>query len=71
MRGMDEKLIDATFVVQAAHGVGLELAPEHVPGVVTYFKMINAMATAVNGLPLDEESEHAAVFTPCSAPARD
>jgi len=68
---MDEKLIDAAFVVTAAHGIGLELALEHVPGVVTYFKMINGMATAVNGLALDEESEHAAVFTPCSAPAQD
>lgn len=68
---MDDRLIDSAFVIQAARGVGLELASDHVPGVVTYFKMINGMAAAVNELPLDEECEHAAVFTPCSAPAPD
>jgi Protein of unknown function (DUF4089) len=61
-------LIDEAYVRQAAHGVGLELAPEHVAGVVTYFKMIAGMAAIVNEFSLDEKSEHAAIFTPCSAP---
>ena len=68
---MDDQLIDDAYVVQAARGVGLELAPEHVQGVVMYFKMISGMAAAVNGMSLDEDSEPAAVFTPCSAPTLD
>jgi len=66
---MDPNRIDAEFVAHAALGVGLELAPEHVPGVVRYYRMIVGMAEAVNGFPLDDTIESAAIFTPCSAPA--
>ncbi len=68
---MDPKLIDDKVVVNAARGIGLELAPEHVPGVVTYFRMIAGMAEIVNAFPLDDAAEHAAVFTPCPAPTRE
>jgi hypothetical protein len=68
---VDINLIDDSYVRQAARGGGLELAPEHVAGVVMYFKMIAGMAAAVNEFPLDAETEHAAIFTPCSAPAPD
>ena len=68
---MASELIDAAFVTQAARGIGLELAPGHVAGVVTYYRMIAGMADAVNGLPLDDAAEHAAIFTPCSPPTQD
>ena len=68
---VDINLIDESYVTQAARGVGLELAPEHIPGVVMYFKMIAGMASAVNHFPLDEESAGAAIFIPCSAPTPD
>ena len=69
--GMDINLIDDSYVRQAAHGAGLELAPAHMPGVVKYFRMIAGMAAAVNDFPLDESCEIAAIFTPCPAPAPD
>lgn len=65
---MDIKQIDESYVRQAADGVGLELAPEHVAGVVMYFKMIAGLAATVNEFPLDVETENAAIFTPCSPP---
>jgi hypothetical protein len=66
---MDPNRIDAEFVAHAALGVGLAIAPEHAPGVVSYFKMIAGMAELVNAYPLDDTAEHAAIFTPCSTPA--
>jgi hypothetical protein len=63
--------IDEEFVKRAARGVGLELAPSHVPGVVRYLKMIAGMAESITAFPLDEEAEPAPMFTPCSAPTRD
>ena len=68
---MDPKLIDADYVVRAARAVGLELAPDHVPGVARYFRMIAGMADLVNEFPLDASDEHAAIFTPCSPPKPD
>jgi hypothetical protein len=68
---MDNDLIDDAFVRWAARTIDLELAPKHVPGVVRYYKMIAGMAAAVNEFPLDDEAEHAAVFTPCLAPTPD
>jgi hypothetical protein len=68
---LDPKLIDDEHVARAAHGIGLELAASHIPGVVRYFKMIAGMADSVAGLPLDDTTEPAAVFTPCSAPTQD
>ncbi len=65
---MDPQLIDAAYVRQSAQAAGLELRPEHVPGVVTYFRMICTLAAAVNDFPLDAETESAAVFTPCPPP---
>ena len=65
---MDISSVDDSHVRQAARGVGLDLAPEQVAGVVMYFKMIAGMAAAVNEFPLEAEAEHAAVFTPCSKP---
>ncbi len=66
---MDAELIDDAAVVQAAATVGLELAPEHIAGTVRNFKLIAGMADVVNDFPLAPEAEHAAIFTPCSAPA--
>jgi hypothetical protein len=63
--------IDEAYVRHAAAGIDLELAPAHIPGVVVYCKMIAGMAALVNEFPLDEEMEHAAIFTPCSVPTRD
>jgi hypothetical protein len=68
---MDPNLIDDEYVTRAARGVGLELVPAHVPGVVRYFKMIAGMAESVNAFPLDETTEPAAIFTPCPPPTRD
>jgi hypothetical protein len=68
---VDPNRIDAEYVVHAALGVGLELAPAHVPGVVLYFKMIAGMAESVNAFPLDDIAEQAAIFTPCSTSAPD
>ena len=65
---MDPNRIDEEFVVHAARGVSLELAPEHVPGVVRYFKLIAGMAESMNAFPLDDTAESAAIFTPCSTP---
>jgi len=68
---MKSDSIDDDFVKRAADGVGLELAPSHIPGVVRYFKMIAGMAESVAGFPLDDEADSAPIFTPCSAPTRD
>ena len=65
---MDIDLIGEAYIRQAARGAGLELAPEHVPGVIMYFRMIAGLAAAVNEFSLDENSENAAIFTPCPAP---
>jgi hypothetical protein len=65
---MDPDRIDAEFVAHAAHAIGLELAPAQVPGVVRYYKLIAGMAEAVNAFPLDDSTEAAAIFTPCSTP---
>lgn len=67
---MDPKLIDKAFVACAARGVGLEIHPAHMPGVVSYFQLIAGMAESVSGFPLDETAEHAAIFTPCSPPTQ-
>jgi hypothetical protein len=66
---MEPDLIDETYVRQAAHAAGLEILPEHLPGVVTYFRMVSGIAATVNEFPLDENTEIAAVFTPCPPPA--
>jgi hypothetical protein len=68
---MNIDLIDEPFVRQAAHSVGLELAPEHLAGVIMYFKMIAGMAALVNEFPLDENIENAAIYIPCSMPTLD
>ncbi|MDB5808259.1 MAG: hypothetical protein JWN94_381 [Betaproteobacteria bacterium] len=61
-------LIDYADVLHAARTVDLDLAPEHVPGVTSYFQLIAGMAALVNEYPLADSDEHAAVFTPCSPP---
>ena len=68
---MKSDSIDDEFVKRAADGLGLELAPSHVPGVVRYFKMIAGMAESVAGFPLDDEAQPAPIFIPCSAPTQD
>ena len=60
--------IDEAYVLLAAQTAGLELAPEHVPGVTAYLRMIAGIAAAVNEFPLSDDTESAAVFTPCSPP---
>jgi hypothetical protein len=68
---VDIDRIDESSVMQAARGVDLELAPGHVAEVTMYFRMIAGMAAAVNEFALDETSESAAIFIPCSAPKPD
>lgn len=58
--------IDETSVKQAALRVGIELAPAHIPGVVLYSNMLAEFAASVEAFPLDENTEPAAVFTPCT-----
>lgn len=60
--------IDEAYVLLAARAAGLELAPAHLPGVTAYFRMIAGIAAAVNEFPLGDDTECAAVFTPCLPP---
>lgn len=59
-----EACVDAT-----AAALGLELAPEHRPGVLHYFALAASMAELVNSHALTHADEPAAVFTPVSPPA--
>ena len=68
---MDTKAIDQVYVLQAAAGVGLELQPSHIPGVIAYFQVIADFAAMVSEFPLDEATENAAVFMPCSPTKRE
>ena len=57
--------IEAVVDAQAAV-LGLQLAPEHRPGVLQYYALAAGMAELVNGLPLGPHDEPAPVFTPVS-----
>jgi hypothetical protein len=63
---MDADSIDETSLTRAACAVGLDLAPEHLPGVLLYYRMLAGFAASVAAFPLDENIEPAAVFTPCT-----
>ncbi len=63
---MPPKPIDEAQVRLAATTVGLDIAAEHLPGVVMYFQMIASFAELVGEFPLDMATESAAVYTPCS-----
>ena len=60
--------IDEASVRAAAAAVGLELASEHVPGVIFYSRMIAEFAAKVDGFALPADMDIAPVFTPCSPP---
>ena len=61
--------IDEAGVRRAAEMVDLTLSPDHVPGVIIYFQMLAEFAALVNEFPLDETTEHAPIFVPCSPPS--
>ena len=65
---MNSPLIDEASIRRAAETVDLPLSPEHVPGVVMYFRMIAEFAALVNEFPLDADIEPASIFVPCSPP---
>jgi hypothetical protein len=63
---MLQQPIDEAQVRVAAATVGLDIAAEHLPGVVMYFQMIASFADLVSEFPLDMTMESAAVYIPCS-----
>ena len=65
MSPMESKDIDETSVRHAAAAVDLTIAPEHLQGVLFYYKMVAGFAATIAAFPLDETSEPAHVFTPC------
>ena len=65
---MKSMLIDEAAIRRAAELVDLPLSPEHVPGVIMYFRMIAEFAAVVNEFPLDENTEPASIFVPCPPP---
>ena len=67
---MKPAMVNAELVVRAARNIDLELAADHVPGVVRYFELVVQMGELVNGFPLDACDEQASTFTPC-APTPD
>ncbi|NEP08818.1 MAG: DUF4089 domain-containing protein [Symploca sp. SIO2C1] len=52
------------YVEQMAQVLDLNLAPEHLPGVVENFESIAAIAVLVTEFPLPENIEAAPVFEP-------
>jgi hypothetical protein len=56
---------DEASIAHAARAVNLPIAPEHLPGVLHYYRMVATFAAHVMEFPLDENDEPAAVFTPC------
>ena len=66
---MKSTLIDEAAIRRAAEIVDLPLSAEHAPGVVLYFRMIAEFAALINEFPLDENTEPASIFVPCSPPA--
>ena len=65
---MKSTLVDEATIRRAAETVALPLSPEHVPGVIMYFRMIAEFAALVNEFPLDAHTEPASIFVPCSPP---
>jgi 1-carboxybiuret hydrolase subunit AtzG-like len=51
-------------VREAARRVGLELQPQHLPGVAEHFARLTAQAELLLAFPLEEDDEPAPVFTP-------
>ncbi len=54
------------YVDASAAALGLQLSPDHRPGVLRYFALASDMADLVNGLPLTVQDEPAESFTPIS-----
>lgn len=52
------------YVDQAAKLVGLEIAPEHRPGVIRYLTVVLGAAALVREFSLPEDVEAAPVFRP-------
>ena len=59
---MNETVRD--YVVAAAQVVGLDLRPEHLPGVVGNMERIASLAKLVNEFPLEEAIEPMPVSRP-------
>ena len=55
--------IEAIVAAQASL-LELDIAGEHLPGVVSYFALAVDMARLVNGLPIGIEDESGSVFLP-------
>jgi hypothetical protein len=60
---MTPQQIEALVVASAA-ALGLHIAAEHRPGVLSFFALASTMADLVNALPLGVDDEPANVFTP-------
>ena len=56
------------YVDAAAAALGLNLRPDHRPGVLRYFALAAEMAALVEAVPLEPHAESAVVFVPV-APA--
>lgn len=54
------------YVDVAAAAIGLEIAPAHRPGVLTYMRLASGLAQQVMAFPLSPVDEPAAVFHPVS-----
>jgi hypothetical protein len=58
------ELAVAAYVDAAAAALGLELAPEHRPGVITNLTFMLEESAALMAIELDWEEEQAMVFVP-------
>jgi len=61
---IDPAAIDEAYVRQAARLAGIALAPEHVPGVVYYLRMVATFAAEVQACELTGHTESAALYLP-------
>ena len=54
------------YVDAAAAALGLNLRPDHRPGVLRFFALAAEMAAVVDAVPLDAHAESAVSFVPVS-----
>lgn len=54
------------YVDAAAAALGLNLRPDHRPGVLRFFALAAEMAAVVDAVPLDPHAESAVSFVPVS-----
>lgn len=55
-----------TYVDAAAAVLGLNLRPDHRPGVLRFFALAAEMAAVIDAVPLDAYAESAVSFVPVS-----